>query len=446
MGMTRFRPCIDLHDGRVKQIVGSTLSDEASGPKENFVSDRPAAWFAERYAADDLHGGHVILLGKGNEAAATEALAAFPGGLQVGGGVHAENAAMWLERGASHVIVTSAVFDAQGRFQESKLREIVAEVGRERLVLDLSCKAGADGWKVAMNRWQTLTDLHVDERTLDALAEYCAEFLVHAVDVEGKCEGIDQPLARFLGAWGKRPLTYAGGINRLDDLWTIQTLSQGRMDATIGSALDLFGGSRVKYADCVKFNKARNEKSALRVICKARLAALTESEVMVRSQRLLAALMRDERWVPAPGGVVTLFGGLQGEPDLIPLIQWLQVRGVQAAFMSVDGDALTARVVQSETELVVGSHGVLLPTPESVPVASEEVSVILTPALAFGRQKKMRLGRGRGYYDRFFAMATHARRIGVGWSDQVLDEVPTDGYDMPVQDLVTEAGWQWRSE
>lgn len=254
--MTRFRPCIDLHAGKVKQIVGSTLKDDGAGPKENFVSDRPASWFARRYLEDGLTGGHVIMLGPGNEQAAMEALQAYPGGLQVGGGILAENALKYLEAGASHVIVTSAVFDAQGKFQEDDLKRISEVVGPERLVLDLSCKRVADGgWHVAMNRWQLLTDLAVNEETLARLAPYCNEFLIHAVDVEGKCEGIDEDLVVALAGWTKLPMTYAGGARSIADLELVDRLSQGQIDVTIGSALDLFGGNGVKYADCVAYNR-----------------------------------------------------------------------------------------------------------------------------------------------------------------------------------------------
>lgn len=253
--MTRFRPCIDLHQGRVKQIVGSTLLDAGAGPCENFVSDFGAAHYAQMYRDDQLLGGHVIMLGQGNEAAAREALAAWPGGLQLGGGIRRENAAAYLEAGASHVIVTSSIFDAGGRFMPEQLAALVAETGVERLVLDLSCKRVASGWTVAMNRWQTLTDLDVTHAVLDQLADSCDEFLIHAVDVEGKCEGIDEDLVRHLAAWGKKPITYAGGARSLDDLKRVQVLSDGRIDVTIGSALDIFGGKGVRYADCVAFNR-----------------------------------------------------------------------------------------------------------------------------------------------------------------------------------------------
>jgi phosphoribosylformimino-5-aminoimidazole carboxamide ribotide isomerase len=254
--MTKFRPCIDLHEGRVKQIVGSTLSDSGAGLKTNFVSDRGAAWFADLYRRDQLPGGHVIMLGPRNEEAAKEALEAYPKGLQIGGGIHPGNAAAFLEMGASHVIVTSFLFE-DGRFSRERLQAMIDAVSRERLVIDLSCRAVAGGWVVAMNRWQTLTDLAVTRETLAELAGCCAEFLIHAVDVEGKCEGIDEALVTFLGEHSTIPATYAGGIHRLEDLHRIDELSRGRIDGTVGSALDLFGGHGVRYADCVAFNQRR---------------------------------------------------------------------------------------------------------------------------------------------------------------------------------------------
>lgn len=253
--MTRFRPCIDLHAGKVKQIVGSTLSDSGAGLKTNFVSDRDAAWYGALYRQDELPGGHVIMLGPNNEEAAKSALGIFPGGLQVGGGIRPCNAAEYLDAGASHVIVTSYLFEADGRFSETRLDKMIAAAGRERLVIDLSCKATGGGWTVAMNRWQTLTDLQVTPETLCHLASCCAEFLIHAVDVEGKCEGIDEALVAFLGEHSPVPMTYAGGVHRLEDFQRIQELSTGRVDATVGSALDLFGGSGVRYADLLAFNR-----------------------------------------------------------------------------------------------------------------------------------------------------------------------------------------------
>jgi len=253
--MTRFRPCIDLHSGTVKQIVGSTLSDSGAGLKTNFVSDHSAAWYGDLYRKDDLHGGHVIMLGVNNEAAAKSALAAYPGGLQLGGGIRPCNAEEYLTAGASHVIVTSYLFEADGTFSETRLNKMVAAVGSARLVIDLSCKATATGWTVAMNRWQTLTDFHITPEALRHLASHCAEFLIHAVDVEGKCEGIDEALVTFLGQHSPIPMTYAGGIHRMADLHRIQELSAGRVDGTVGSALDLFGGNGVRYVDCLTFNR-----------------------------------------------------------------------------------------------------------------------------------------------------------------------------------------------
>jgi phosphoribosylformimino-5-aminoimidazole carboxamide ribotide isomerase len=253
--MTRFRPCIDLHDGKVKQIVGGTLRDHGTGPTENFVSEKPSAWFAEKFRQDKLTGGHVIKLGPGNETAAREALAAWPDGLQIGGGITPANAGEWIDAGASHVIVTSVLFDADGRFLPSQLAGLVKAVGRDRLVIDLSCRRTARGWTVAMNRWQTLTDLDVTVETLDRLAPHCAEFLIHAADVEGLCGGIDGELVEFLGNWGKLPLTYAGGASSLADVAKVAALSDGKLDVTVGSALDLFGGKGVRYDDLVAWNR-----------------------------------------------------------------------------------------------------------------------------------------------------------------------------------------------
>lgn len=253
--MTKFRPCIDLHHGKVKQIVGGTLRDDGAGPRENFVSEHDAAWYARLYHADGLKGGHVICLGPGNREAARDALSAWPGGLQIGGGISADNASEWLDAGASHVIVTSALFDAQGRFLESQLDALVAAVGREKLVIDLSCRRTDSGWSVAMNRWQTITEIEVTHATLDHLASHCAEFLIHAADVEGLCHGIDEELVTLLGSWGKIPLTYAGGVATMADVEKVQQRSDGKIDVTVGSALDLFGGTGVKYADLLKWNR-----------------------------------------------------------------------------------------------------------------------------------------------------------------------------------------------
>ena len=253
--MTKFRPCIDLHNGYVKQIVGGSLSKDCLGLKTNFESDQPASYYAEIYQKDNLKGGHVINLGGGNDSAARQALATYPAGLQVGGGINPENAADWLCAGASHVIVTSYLFDLNGAFLPERLDQLVAEVGKERLVIDLSCCAKADGWVVAMNRWQNQTDLLVNAATIEELSDCCSEFLVHAADVEGKCEGIDERLVEFLGRHCPIPVTYAGGARSIEDLATVDRLSEGKVDLTIGSALDLFGGMHVRYSDCVAWNR-----------------------------------------------------------------------------------------------------------------------------------------------------------------------------------------------
>jgi len=247
-----FRPCIDLHEGKVKQIVGGTLGD--AGLRTNFVSEKSAAWFAELYRRDGLAGGHVIQLGPGNDAAARAALAAYPGGLHLGGGVSAQNARGWLGAGASHVIVTSWVF-REGRVDWARLDELAKTIGGDKLVLDLSCRKRGEQYFVVTDRWQKFTELEVNAETLEKLSLYCAEFLIHAVDVEGLCRGIDCDLVQKLGQWTPLPMTYAGGANSLADLDLVTRLGDGKVDLTIGSALDIFGGSGVKYMDCVEFNR-----------------------------------------------------------------------------------------------------------------------------------------------------------------------------------------------
>ena len=249
-----FRPCIDLHDGKVKQIVGGSLKDDGAGLRTNFVSERPASWFAELYRRDGLMGGHVIKLGPGNDAAALAALAAFPGGLHLGGGVDADNATGWLEAGASHVIVTSWVF-RDGQLDWERLKSLVGVIGKQRLVRDLSCRRRGADYFVVTDRWQKFTELTVSRETLVRLADYCDEFLIHAADVEGLCRGIDSELVRKLGEWTPIPTTYAGGAKSLADLEEVTRVGNGRVDLTIGSALDIFGGTGVTYADAVEFNR-----------------------------------------------------------------------------------------------------------------------------------------------------------------------------------------------
>jgi len=252
-GLMRFRPCIDLHGGVVKQIVGSTLRDSAPEVvKTNFLSDKSPAWYAELYRADNLTGGHVIKLGPGNDLAAEHALAAWPGGMQVGGGINAENAGQWLDKGASHVIVTSFVF-RDGRIDMERLLRMVAAVGRERLILDLSCRRKEQQYYIVTDRWQKFTEEILSREVLDNLSAFCDEFLIHAADVEGKCGGVDVDLIEKLAAWTPIPTTYAGGVRHLADLQLIRDAGNGRLDVTVGSALDIFGGSGLSYRDTVDY-------------------------------------------------------------------------------------------------------------------------------------------------------------------------------------------------
>jgi len=255
--MSRFRPCIDLHRGKVKQIVGGTLTEELP-PTENFVTDRSPASFAEVFRSADAHGGHVIQLGPGNTAAALESLAAWPGGFQLGGGITPDNAAMWIDAGASHVIVTSHLFP-DDHLDLSRLDSLSSVLGASRIVVDLSCRRDlsvcSNSWYVAKDRWQTPTRTFIDAPTLASLEGRCAEILVHAADVEGLQTGIDADLVRALALWSPVPVTYAGGANSISDLQLVHDLSDGLVDLTIGSALDLYGGTGVSFDDCVAWNK-----------------------------------------------------------------------------------------------------------------------------------------------------------------------------------------------
>jgi len=244
----RFRPCIDIHNGQVKQIVGGSLRDEKDSAKENFVSEQTADWYASLYRRDGLSGGHVILLNgsaspwyEATRQQALKALAAYPGGMQLGGGVTPENAEEWLDAGASHVIVTSYVF-RDGRIQYENLEKMKKAAGKEKLVLDLSCRRKGDSYFIVTDRWQKFTEEKVTAALLDELSKSCSEFLIHAADVEGKAAGIEKDLVSLLGEWEGIPVTYAGGIAEESDLELVKKLGKDRLDVTIGSALDLFGG------------------------------------------------------------------------------------------------------------------------------------------------------------------------------------------------------------
>lgn len=248
-----FRPCIDLHDGKVKQIVGGSLTEKGQDLVTNFESEKPPEFFAELFRQNDLKGGHVIRLGGGNEEASLRALSAYPGGLQIGGGISPENALNYLERGASHVIVTSWLFD-DGQFSFERLKTISALTGAERLVVDLSCRVRNNQYVVVTNRWQTWTTHTLCLEWLETIEPYCAEFLIHAVDVEGLCRGIDLNLVKLLADITHIPVTYAGGAKSIHDLKTVEQLGGGRIHLTIGSALDIFGGKGVRFKEAVNFN------------------------------------------------------------------------------------------------------------------------------------------------------------------------------------------------
>lgn len=255
-----FRPCIDIHNGKVKQIVGSTLADQGDLAEENFVSGQDAAFYADFYKKDNIRGGHVILLnGKDSayynktKAQALLALKTYPGGLQVGGGITDANAGEFLDAGASHVIVTSYVFK-EGKIHYGNLKKLVKETGREHLVLDISCRKRGDTYYVVTDRWQKFTDEPVTEGLLEELSSYASEFLVHAVDVEGKANGVEKELIQLLGDWGKIPVTYAGGVHSFDDIKTIKELGKNHLNVTIGSALDVFGGT-LSYKEVIDYVK-----------------------------------------------------------------------------------------------------------------------------------------------------------------------------------------------
>ena len=245
----KFRPCIDIHNGKVKQIVGSSLKDQGDLAAENFVSDKDAAYFAKLYQKYGLKGGHVILL-NGKESSFYEAtkrqallaLSEYPGGLQAGGGITAENAAEFLEAGASHVIVTSYVFRG-GQILYENLERLVKAAGKAHLVLDLSCRKRADGYYIVTDRWQKVTDIKITFALFEELSVYCDEFLIHAVDMEGKQNGMEEELLREMAKWRGIPVTYAGGVRSKEDLKRLKEIGEGNIDVTIGSALSLFGGT-----------------------------------------------------------------------------------------------------------------------------------------------------------------------------------------------------------
>jgi phosphoribosylformimino-5-aminoimidazole carboxamide ribotide isomerase, eukaryotic type len=249
----KFRPCIDLHSGKVKQIVGGTLTDNNENLIENFISDKDSSFFAEMFKNDNLTGGHIIMLGSGNEDAALRALKAYPKGLQIGGGITTDNAEFYINNGASHDIVTSYVFK-NGEINFENLNRLRDKVGKNNLVLDLSCRVKNNKYFVVTDRWQKFTNFEVCKETITALEKYCDEFLIHAVDVEGKCNGIQIDLVRNLGKWVSIPTTYAGGVSSFQDIDAVKQLGNNKIDLTIGSSLDIFGGY-LSYNEVIKYLK-----------------------------------------------------------------------------------------------------------------------------------------------------------------------------------------------
>ncbi|MCM1497086.1 MAG: phosphoribosylformimino-5-aminoimidazole carboxamide ribotide isomerase [Clostridium sp.] len=244
-----FRPCIDIHNGKVKQLVGGSLRDNGNLAEENFVAEQDAAFYARLYKQSRIVGGHIILLNQaGSEyyeqdrQQAELALTEYPGGLQIGGGITPENAKPFLDMGASHVIVTSYVF-REGRVDYERLRKLLDTVGKKHLVLDLSCRKRDGKYYIVTDRWQRFTEEIISEETLAKLREYADEFLIHAVDVEGKAKGVETELVELLAEYADIPTTYAGGVGSYHDIEIIRELGKGKLDITIGSALDIFGGS-----------------------------------------------------------------------------------------------------------------------------------------------------------------------------------------------------------
>lgn len=265
----KFRPCIDIHNGKVKQIVGASLRDNGNYAQENFVAGQDAVYFAELYKRDGIRGGHMILLNpagsqyyEATKSQALEALSAYPGGLQIGGGITPENAESFLRAGASHVIVTSYVFK-DGRVHYGHLRKLVQAAGREHLVLDLSCRKKDGRYFIVTDRWQKFTEEEVTCGLLNEMAGFADEFLIHAADVEGRASGIETGLVDLLGGWGKIPVTYAGGIGSFEDLELIRTHGKGCLDVTVGSALDLFGGP-MAYKDILAYMAGAQEKQEIK--------------------------------------------------------------------------------------------------------------------------------------------------------------------------------------
>lgn len=252
-----FRPCIDIHNGKVKQIIGSTLTDKNDFAKENFVSDKDAVHFAKLYKSHNLYGGHIIILNhksspyyNEDKKQAISALKEFPGGFFVGGGINLSNAEEFIDYGASHVIVTSFVF-SEGKINIDNLKKLITLIGKDKLVLDLSCRFKDDGYYIMTDRWQKFSEIKINEETINYLSSFCDEFMVHAVDSEGKNNGIEENLIKLLSSFTSNKITYAGGISSITDIKRIKEISDNKIDITIGSSLDIFGG-KLSFTDVIK--------------------------------------------------------------------------------------------------------------------------------------------------------------------------------------------------
>ncbi|KAF6005708.1 hypothetical protein HII12_005282 [Brettanomyces bruxellensis] len=253
--MTTYVGCIDIHGGKVKQIVGGTLNQDdteqskntcKSNLETNFVSEKSSSYYAKLYEEHGIIRTHVIKLGslEENNRVAIEALKAWPKHLQIGGGINDTNAKYWIQQGADKVIVTSWLFP-KGQFDKSRLERISQLVGKEHLVVDLSYfdAGGVEQGRLLSYSRGTARNSSFMQLMLKAF-----------------CKGIDQELVAKLAEWCTSPIVYAGGAKSIDDLKLVDKLSHGRVDLTFGSALDLFGGKLVRFKDCCKWNQQLGDR------------------------------------------------------------------------------------------------------------------------------------------------------------------------------------------
>ncbi|MBT3539096.1 phosphoribosylformimino-5-aminoimidazole carboxamide ribotide isomerase [bacterium] len=238
----QFRPCIDILNGKVTQIVGETLATN-SLVAENFVTNKNAAYFADLYKKNNLAGGHIIMLDKTEKTKSQtiEALKTFPQDFQVGGNINSDNAQEFINAGASHIIVTSYIFK-DNKLSPLRLQRLMSAVKKEKIVLDLSCRKKNNEYYVVTNRWQIFSNFKVTSKNLETLSNYCDEFLIHGVDSEGKLQGVEIDLLNILKDFTGIPITYAGGIRDMNDIEKIKQTGNGYINFSVGTALDIFGG------------------------------------------------------------------------------------------------------------------------------------------------------------------------------------------------------------